>query len=162
MSYILITLFTQITSNPYLVTLTNFYLLNLIPFIIFYFIGIKELLQGSQNDKTSNLFSNLPALGFFKLRRVNPNWPSNLFLICILPILTYTLCFPLNVYIYNEEFYGYLIYQNIVWSVYQQIFTEFFIIILPLSLFGGVFGYMISGKTSALNHSNLNVRKANK
>ena len=162
MSYILITLFTQITSNPYLVTLTNFYLLNLIPFIIFYFIEIKELLQGPQNHKTSNLFANLPALGFFRSRRVNPNWPSNLFLICIFPILTYTLCFPLNVYIYNEEFYGYLIYQNIVWSVYQHIFTEFFIIILPLSLFGGVIGFKISGKISAMNHSILNVRKSYK
>lgn len=161
-SYILITLFTQITSNPHLVTLTNFYLLNMIPFIIFYLIGIKELLQECQNDKAINLISNLPAVGFFNSMRKNPNWRSNLFLMCVFPVLTYTLCFPLNVYIYNEEFYGYLIYQNIVWSVYQQIFADFFIIILPLSLFGGLFGFKISGKISAMNPKSLNVRKANK
>lgn len=133
--YVLITLFTQITSNSYLYHLSGFFLLNAIPFLMFYLLTIKEssiLVFGTYKKKNSN--SNSSSIVYLKL--------SKIFLIFIFPILTYTLCFPLNVYIYNEEFYGYLIYQNVVWSVYQQIIDDFFVIVIPLSIAGGIFGFV--------------------
>jgi hypothetical protein len=76
---------------------------------------------------------------------------SKLLIILIIPVLTYSLSFPLNVYIYNEEFYGYLIYQNVVLNVYQQIIQDFFVIVIAMSVVGGLLGYIIFSVITKLN-----------
>lgn len=145
-AYVGITLFTQITSNPYLVSVSGLYLLNLIPFFILYVsttIQSKSILTGkiTKKEEGSYFYSKL----------------SKFLIILIIPVLTYSLSFPLNVYIYNEEFYGYLIYQNVVLNVYQQIINEFFIIVIPLSIVGGLLGFAIFNIISKSNQ-----RKNNK
>ena len=59
----------------------------------------------------------------------------------ILAIFSFTICFPLNTYILNEELYGYLVYQNVVAKVYTQIFDDYFFIIMSISIVGGLLGY---------------------
>jgi hypothetical protein len=142
-AYVGMTLFTQILSNPNLDSMSGLYLLNLIPFLILYFTISKQkklILSPTKTDEekkeiASNIYSRL----------------SKLLIILIIPVLTYSLSFPLNVYIYNEEFYGYLIYQNVVLNVYQQIIQDFFVIVIALSVVGGLSGYIIFSVITKLN-----------
>jgi hypothetical protein len=131
-AFVGMTLFTQITSNPHLISVSGLYLLNLIPFLVLYIITAiqsKLILKGKMPEKIleSNIYSKL----------------YKLLIVLVIPVLSFTLSFPLNVYIYNEEFYGYLIYQNVVLSVYEQIINDFFVIVIPLSVAGGLLGYIV-------------------
>ena len=67
----------------------------------------------------------------------------------ILAIFSFTICFPLNTYILNEELYGYLVYQNVVIKVYTQIFGDYFFVIMSISIVGGLLGYGL-GMSSGL------------
>ena len=133
--YVIITLITQISSNSFLTGYSGYYLLNLIPFVLFYLVNYRSRLVDSSKSSSH-------------LKKKNYVFLTKHFKYAILGIvfalLSYSLCFPLNTYIYNEEIYGYLIYQNMVAEVYQMVFAENFMIILPMSAVGGYIGYLMS------------------
>jgi hypothetical protein len=147
--YVIIMLLTQIISNPFLIGYAWYYMLNIIPFVIIY------LLNKKQKKKTFAKLDSLtsPALPLPKPllpswnRKVNPKNYSNfkiyIFYALILAISSFTICFPLNTYILNEELYGYLVYQNVVYKVYGQLFNDYFIVILSLSIVGGLLGLVV-------------------
>lgn len=136
--YIVLTLFTQILSNPFLYGLWGYYILNLIPFGAFYVVNksfrIGRFSKKSKKIQHNDLAINFPSAKFFR----------KIILGIIFALLSYSLCFPLNTYILNEELYGYLIYQNLIVKIYLMIFLDNFMIILPLSVIGGVIGSFIS------------------
>lgn len=129
--YVLMTWITQIASNPYLYSASGFYLLNLISFGLLYL-----LLYKKSKQPINSISGKAKPLKFYSKL-------STFYMVVVLPILTYSLAFPLNVYIYNEAFYGYLIFQNVVISVYQQIILDFFVIVFPLTTVGGLLGYFL-------------------
>lgn len=147
--YVIIMLLTQIISNPFLIGYAWYYMLNIIPFVIIY------LLNKKQKKKTFAKLDSLtsPALPLPKPllpswnRKVNPkkylNFKIYIFYALILAISSFTICFPLNTYILNEELYGYLVYQNVVYKVYGQLFNDYFIVILSLSIVGGLLGLVV-------------------
>jgi len=136
--YIIIMLLSQIISNPFLIGLSWYYILNIIPFAIIY------LLDKKQSRKTFTEI-NLPPLsssGNLKNKTKKCTHPKiYIFYALILAIFSFTICFPLNTYILNEELYGYLVYQNLVFKVYAQLFADYFIIIMSMSIVGGLLGY---------------------
>ena len=144
--YVIITLITQISSNSFLSEYFGYYLLNLIPFALFYLVNRYQLAKKeiSKKQKAGFLSSVKQKDGF---SWVTSDYPF-IFLAIIFGVLSYSLCFPLNTYVYNEEMYGYLIYQNLVVKVYQEIFFENFMIILSMSVAGGFIGYMLNYKTT--------------
>jgi hypothetical protein len=136
--YIIMTSVTQISSNSYLSGYTGYYLLNLIPFLLFYVVYRYYYHSNLANsEKSQNSLYN--KKGLFSARN-----SKYALLGIIFALLSYSLCFPLNTYIYNEEIYGYLIYQNLVVEVYQMVFSENFVIILAMSAIGGYIGYLLS------------------
>lgn len=136
--YIIMTSVTQISSNSYLSGYTGYYLLNLIPFLLLYVVYRYYYNSNLANsEKSQNSLNN--KKGLFSAR--NSRYAL---LGIIFALLSYSLCFPLNTYIYNEEIYGYLIYQNLVVEVYQMVFSENFVIILAMSAIGGYIGYLLS------------------
>lgn len=136
--YIIMTSVTQISSNSYLSGYTGYYLLNLIPFLLFYIVYRYYYHSNLANSaKSQNSLNNKKDL--FSARN-----SKYALLGIIFALLSYSLCFPLNTYIYNEEIYGYLIYQNMVVQVYQMVFSENLVIILAMSAFGGYIGYLLS------------------
>jgi len=143
--YVIITLITQISSNLFLSEYSGYYLLNLVPFALFY------LINGYPHNKKE--ISNKEKAGFLPQikQKNNFTWVTSKYPTIFLPIffgvLSYFLCFPLNTYIYNEAMYGYLIYQNLVVKVYQEIFSENFVIIMSMSVAGGFIGHMLNRKT---------------
>lgn len=138
--YVMITMFTQILSNPFLHELWGYYMLNLIPFGVFYMINKKFEDRPLYNKKNKKRIQD-NGLATSMLSTVN----LKMVILGIgFAILSYSLCFPLNTYIYNEELYGYLIYQNLVLKVYLMVFSDNFMIILPISVVGGIIGYIIS------------------
>jgi hypothetical protein len=145
--YVIITLITQISSNSYLSGYIGYYLLNLIPFLLYYLANLRYSFKiVSSKTETQNLD--------FKKKNTIPNLTSRYAVLGIIfALLSYSLCFPLNTYIYNEEIYGYLIYQYVVVYVYQMIFSENFMIILPMSALAGYIGFIIS-QTSHLHFRN--------
>ena len=136
--YIIMTSVTQISSNSYLSGYTGYYLLNLIPFLLFY-LAYRYYHHSNlvNSEKSQNSLDN--KKGLFSARN-----SKYALLGIIFALLSYSLCFPLNTYIYNEEIYGYLIYQNLVVEVYQMVFSENFVIILAMSAIGGYIGYLLS------------------
>jgi len=137
--YVVITLITQISSNSFLSGYTGYYLLNLIPFLLFYLIN-RYYSMTTNSSKTSDLQGSHP-----KKKNIFSSLTYKYVIVGVtFAILSYSLCFPLNTYIYNEEIYGYLIYQNLVIGVYQMVFSENFLIILPMSIIGGYIGYLLS------------------
>ena len=137
--YVIIMLLTQIISNPFLIEYSWYYMLNIMPFVIIYLLNKKQL------KKTFGIL-NLPAPQSdnpkeSKKKYVNPK--IYIFYALILAIFSFTICFPLNTYILNEELYGYLVYQNLVFKVYSQLFGDYFIIIMGISIVGGLLGYCI-------------------
>lgn len=144
--YVIITLITQISSNSFLSEYLGYCLLNLIPFALFYLVNRYQLAKKeiSKKQKAGFLSSVKQKDGF---SWVTSDYPF-IFLAIIFGVLSYSLCFPLNTYVYNEEMYGYLIYQNLVVKVYQEIFFENFMIILSMSVAGGFIGYMLNYKTT--------------
>lgn len=176
--YVIVTLITQISSNSFLAEYSGYYLLNLIPFVLLYAVMARSSSSSSRrhhlrfknklldnkssqfqqqqqqqqqpspnpdNKKIMNvIFSHIPSSSNFKY----------LALATTFGLLSYSLCFPLNTYVYNEELYGYLIYQNLVVKVYQEIFFENYVIIAAMSVAGGFLGYMILHITKSMRIQN--------
>jgi hypothetical protein len=144
--YVIMTLITQISSNLFLSVYSSYYLLNLIPFALFYLIIRYQLTKNEISNKEKADF--LPQMKQMdSITWVNAKCPT-IFLSIIFGVLSYSLCFPLNTYIYNEEMYGYLIYQNLVVKVYKEIFFENYVIIISMSIAGGFIGHMLNYKTT--------------
>ncbi|HSA75230.1 MAG TPA: hypothetical protein VLE21_03480 [Candidatus Nitrosocosmicus sp.] len=148
--YVIITLITQISSNSFLSEYFGYYLLNLIPFALFYLVNRYQLAKKeiSKEEKAGFLSSVKQRDGF---SRVTSNYPS-IFLAIIFGVLSYSLCFPLNTYVYNEVMYGYLIYQNLVVKVYQEVIFENFMIIASMSVAGGFIGHMLNYKRQFISN----------
>jgi cbb3-type cytochrome oxidase subunit 3 len=149
--YVTTTLITQISSNFFLSGYAGYYLLNLIPFALFY-VGIRYYYyrskkSGSANKEKSQLLNSEKknTITFSRLP-----FKYAIFAV-IFAVLSYPLCFPLNTYVYNEELYGYLIYQNLVVKVYEEILYENYNIIVAMSVAGGCIGYMILQATNTTN-----------
>ena len=135
--YVIIMLLTQIISNPFLFGYSWYYMLNILPFVIIYLLNKKQVKKtiikmNIQPPPSENLKNKMK-------KDVNPK--IYIFYALILAILSFTICFPLNTYILNEELYGYLVYQNVVSKVYSQIFGDYFLIIMSTSIAGGLLGY---------------------
>ena len=133
--YVVIMLLTQILSNPFLVDYSLYYILNIIPFMVIY------LLNKIQIKKRFTKRNTLFQLGISQVEvKEYTNKKLYIFYALVLSISSITICFPLNTYILNEELYGYLVYQNLVSKVYVQLFSDYFMIIVPLSVSGGLLG----------------------
>ena len=136
--YIIIMLLTQIISNPFLIGFSWYYILNIIPFVIIYLHNKKQ----SRKTFTEINFPPLSLSGNLENRTKNGiHSKIYIFYALILAIFSFTICFPLNTYILNEELYGYLVYQNLVSKVYAQLFADYFIIVMTMSIVGGLLGY---------------------
>lgn len=136
--YIIIMLLTQIISNPFLIGFSWYYILNIIPFVIIYLLNKKQ----SRKTFTKTIFLPLSVPGHLENKTKNGiHSKIYIFYALILAIFSFTICFPLNTYILNEELYGYLVYQNLVSKVYAQLFADYFIIFMTMSIFGGLLGY---------------------
>ena len=151
--YITITLITQISSNSFLSGYAGYYLLNLIPFLLFYvgsrYYYYRSNKSGSANKEKSQLLNSerKNTITFSRLP-----FKYAIFAV-IFAVLSYPLCFPLNTYVYNEELYGYLIYQNLVVKVYEEMLYENYMIIVAMSVAGGCIGYVILQATNATNNA---------
>jgi hypothetical protein len=148
--YVIIMLFTQIISNPFLFEYSWFYLLNVAPFVTIYFLNKKQLrktftkinitpVSRSENSKYKD--------------KENANPKIYIIYALILATFSFTICFPLNTYVLNEELYGYLIYQNLVSKVYTQLVGDYFIIIMGMSIVGGLLGYGITMSCGIIERS---------
>jgi len=136
--YIIIMLLTQIISNPFLIGFSWYYILNIIPFVTIYLHNKKQ----SRKTFTEINFPPLSLSGNLENRTKNGiHSKIYIFYALILAIFSFTICFPLNTYILNEELYGYLVYQNLVSKVYAQLFADYFIIVMTMSIVGGLLGY---------------------
>jgi hypothetical protein len=148
--YIIIMLLTQIISNPFLFEYSWFYLLNIIPFVTIY------LLSKKQVRKTFTKINITPLSRSENLKdKYSDNVNPKMYIIyaLTLAILSFTICFPLNTYVLNEELYGYLIYQNLVAKVYTQLVGDYFIIFMSISMVGGLLGYGIVMSGGIIEHS---------
>lgn len=163
--YVIVTLITQVSSNSFLAEYSGYYLLNLIPFFLLYATMMRSSLRhlSSKNKLLDNKNSQAqqPPLNPDNKKIMNVIFShiqsSNfkyLALAMTFGLLSYSLCFPLNTYVYNEELYGYLIYQNLVVKVYQEIFFENYVIIAAMSVAGGFLGYMILYITKSMKVQN--------
>ena len=142
--YVIIMLFTQIISNPFLLEYSWFYLLNVVPFVTIYFLN-KKLLRKTFTKINITPLSQSQNLKYKDKENKNPK--IYIIYALILATFSFTICFPLNTYVLNEELYGYLIYQNLVAKVYTQLVGDYFIIFMSMSMVGGLLGYgiMMSG-----------------
>lgn len=136
--YIIIMLLTQIISNPFLIGFSWYYILNIIPFVIIYLLNKKQ----TKKAYTKTIFLPLSSSGNLKNKTKKGVYPKiYIFYALFLAIFSFTICFPLNTYILNEELYGYLVYQNLVSKVYAQLFADYFIIVMTMSIVGGILAY---------------------
>ena len=135
--YVVIMLLTQILSNPFLVDYSLYYILNIIPFAVIYLFNKIQLKNKRFSKRKTLAESDSSEAGDVK---EYTNKKLYIFYALILSISSLTICFPLNTYILNEELYGYLVYQNLVFKVFVQIFDDFFMIIIPISVIGGLLG----------------------
>jgi hypothetical protein len=147
--YVIIILLTQIISNPFLLGYSWFYMLNLIPFVMIYLLNKKQV---KQTFTKINPIAPPPWNSKVKMKKY-VNSKIYIFYAIILAISSFTICFPLNTYILNEELYGYLVYQNLVFKVYTQLFADYFIIIMSLSIVGGFLGYSLGMSMGILKAS---------
>lgn len=148
--YVIIMLFTQIISNPFLFEYSWFYLLNVAPFVTIYFLNKKQL------RKTFTKINITPVSRSENLKykdKENTNPKIYIIYALILATFSFTICFPLNTYVLNEELYGYLIYQNLVAKVYTQLVGDYFIIIMGMSIVGGLLGYGITMSCGIIERS---------
>ena len=136
-SYVVIMLLTQIISNPFLLYYSWYYILNLIPFVVIYLLN-KMQIRNKRLTKRNTLGKSDNS----EARAVKKYTNKKLYILyaLILSVSSLTICFPLNTYILNEELYGYLVYQNLVFKVFVQIFVDYFMIIIPLSVMSGLLG----------------------
>ncbi len=135
--YVVIMLLTQIISNPFLLYYSWYYILNIIPFVVIYLLNKMQI-----KNKRFTKRKTLAASDNSEARDVKKytNKKLYIFYALILSVSSLTICFPLNTYILNEELYGYLVYQNLVFKVFVQVFVDYFMIIIPLSVIGGLLG----------------------
>jgi hypothetical protein len=148
--YVIIMLLTQIISNSFLFEYSGYYLLNIIPFVVIYFLNKNQIKKGFTKINTLDP----PSLSNDKAKKYT-NAKLYIFYALILSISSFTICFPLNTYILNEELYGYLLYQNLVPKVYVQLFGDYFVIIISLSMIGGLLGLGMGMGTSVASKYNL-------
>ncbi|TVP41657.1 hypothetical protein [Candidatus Nitrosocosmicus arcticus] len=149
--YVIIMLLTQIVSNPFLFEYSGYYLLNIIPFVVIYFLNKVQIKNRFTQKKTLDT----PSLSNDKAKKY-ANIQLYILYALIISISLFTICFPLNTYILNEELYGYLLYQNLVPKVYVQLFGDYFLIIISLSIVGGLLGLglgMGKGKSAASKYN---------
>jgi hypothetical protein len=159
--YIIIMLLTQIISNPFLSGYSWYYMLNVIPFVMIYLLNNKQ--RRKKFTRTNALASPSPPPGNSKDKTEKyMNSRIYIFYALVLAISSFTICFPLNTYILNEELYGYLLYQNLVSKVYTQLFGDYFIIILGISVVGGLLGLGLEMGTGALKASYYKVNQFRK
>ncbi len=147
--YVIIMLLTQIVSNPFLFEYSSYYLLNIIPFVMIYLLNKRQI-------KKAFTKINLPAPPTENSKDQTKKYVNSkiyVFYALILAISSFTICFPLNTYILNEELYGYLVYQNVVAKVYTQLIGDYFIIIMSISIIGGLLGYSLEMNSRIVNHS---------
>ena len=138
--YVVIMLLTQIISNPFLLYYSWYYILNLIPFVVIYLLNRMHVKNKSLTKRnTLGKSDNSEARAVKKYT----NKKLHILYALILSASSLTICFPLNTYILNEELYGYLVYQNLVFKVFVQIFVDYFMTIIPLSVMGGVLGFWL-------------------
>ena len=138
--YVVIMLLTQIISNPFLLYYSWYYILNLIPFVVIYLLNKMHVRNKSLTKRNT-----LGKSDNSEARAVKKYTNKKLYILyaLILSASSLTICFPLNTYILNEELYGYLVYQNLVFKVFVQIFVDYFMIIIPLSVMGGLLGFWL-------------------
>ena len=138
--YVVIMLLTQIISNPFLLYYSWYYILNLIPFVVIYLLNKMHVRNKSLTKRNT-----LGKSDNSEARAVKKYTNKKLYILyaLILSASSLTICFPLNTYILNEELYGYLVYQNLVFKVFVQIFVDYFMTIIPLSVMGGVLGFWL-------------------
>ena len=139
--YVVIMLLTQIISNPFLVYYSWYYMLNIIPFVVIYLLN-KAQIKNKRSTKRNTLVESDSSEAAGEVKEYT-NKKLYIFYALILSISSLTICFPLNTYILNEELYGYLVYQNLVFKVFVQIFVDYFMIIIPLSVIGGLLGLWV-------------------
>ena len=138
--YVVIMLLTQIISNPFLLYYSWYYILNLIPFVVIYLLNKMHVRNKSLTKRnTLGKSDNSEARAVKKYT----NKKLHILYALILSASSLTICFPLNTYILNEELYGYLVYQNLVFKVFVQIFVDYFMTIIPLSVMGGLLGFWL-------------------
>ena len=138
--YVVIMLLTQIISNPFLLYYSWYYILNLIPFVVIYLLNKMHVRNKSLTKRNT-----LGKSDNSEARAVKKYTNKKLYILyaLILSASSLTICFPLNTYILNEELYGYLVYQNLVFKVFVQIFVDYFMTIIPLSVMGGLLGFWL-------------------
>ena len=138
--YVVIMLLTQIISNPFLLYYSWYYILNLIPFVVIYLLNRMQIRNKSLTKRNT-----LGKSDNSEARAVKKYTNKKLYILyaLILSASSLTICFPLNTYILNEELYGYLVYQNLVFKVFVQIFVDYFMTIIPLSVMGGLLGFWL-------------------
>ena len=138
--YVVIMLLTQIISNPFLLYYSWYYILNLIPFVVIYLLNKMHVRNKSLTKRNT-----LGKSDNWEARAVKKYTNKKLYILyaLILSASSLTICFPLNTYILNEELYGYLVYQNLVFKVFVQIFVDYFMTIIPLSVMGGLLGFWL-------------------
>ncbi|WP_458747488.1 hypothetical protein [Candidatus Nitrosocosmicus sp. T] len=154
--YIVIMLLTQILSNPFLVYYSWYYILNIIPFAVIYLIN-KMQIKNKRFTKRNALIEShssgaeaaAAGAGGGDVKE-HTNKKLYIFYALILSISSVTICFPLNTYILNEQLYGYLVYQNLVFKVFVQIFVDYFMIIILLSVIGGLLGLWLEWVISSM------------
>lgn len=147
--YIIIMLFTQILSNPFLAGYWIYYVMNFIPFI-----GISILNKTIERKYFNYVINNNNNNNNVKdpSKEVKYKWIGSfikyryLLYAIVIGTTTYSICFPLNTYILNEILYGYLIYQNLVVKVYGQIFIDYITLIFSASVIGSIIGFFLATK----------------
>lgn len=134
--YIGVMLITQIVSNPYISGQASLlYTLNIIPFLIIDIFNNKLKKQNSTLKRDHFNFQYL----------FSKQWIRNRYFIygIVFGFTTYSLCFPLNIYVLNELLIGYLISQDMVIDVYRELFFGFYPIVGITSFLGGFVGYLL-------------------
>lgn len=156
--YVIIMLLTQIISNPFLFGYSGYYMLNVIPFVMIYLLNNKQ--RRKQFTRMNALAPPPPPTDNSKDKTQKyMNSRMYIFYALVLAISSFTICFPLNTYILNEELYGYLVYQNLVSKVYTQLFGDYFNIILGISVVGGLLGLGLEMSTGAIKASQYKVNQ---
>ncbi|MBA3750578.1 MAG: hypothetical protein H0X03_06770 [Nitrosopumilus sp.] len=123
-TYISTILLSQIIPNPFIINFTGFYLLNIIPFLIVDILFVKK---------------NYMQIRGKKIRSLKSRIVSGL----IIGICAYSICFPLNTYIYNEVLYDYQITQDRVLGIYIENLSDNYFFVIVFSITGVIIGSVL-------------------
>ncbi|MDQ4074050.1 MAG: hypothetical protein M3162_07070 [Thermoproteota archaeon] len=141
-AYAAVMLLTQVASNKFIADSSLFFfLVNITPFAI---IDLAINKKGKTNfrrlfARDGKISQNLEKDAF--TRRAIARYMTGGI---ILALFAYLLGFPLNVYIYNEVFYGYQISQDMLMGIYQDNMADNYFFIILFSVSGGILGSAIS------------------